>query len=91
MKVTIGLPDNLYRRVKAKSALSGLSVREVTAKLYRQWIADSTPSELRPHDDWLTQWLAFTIPAQPTGADRVRNHRQHVLPSRSPSTPWMLK
>lgn len=88
MQVTIELPDNLYGRVKAKSALSGLSVREVAAELYRQWIANSTPSEPRPHDDWLTQWLAFTIPADlpgPTGAEIIAYTHSRPDPPRPPA------
>jgi len=38
MKTTIDMPDDLYRRVKAKSALEGRTVREVTADLYRVWL-----------------------------------------------------
>jgi hypothetical protein len=39
MKVTIDVPDALYRRVKAKSALLGRGVREVTVDVYRSWLA----------------------------------------------------
>ena len=35
MKVTIDVPDELYRRVKAKAALQGRTIREVTAELYQ--------------------------------------------------------
>lgn len=38
MKATIDIPDELYRKVKAKSALEGRAVREVTIELYRQWV-----------------------------------------------------
>lgn len=38
MKTTIDMPDDLYRKVKAKSALEGRTVREVTADLYRAWL-----------------------------------------------------
>jgi len=39
MKATVDIPDDLYRQVKAKSALHGRPVREVTVELFRQWIA----------------------------------------------------
>ncbi len=45
MKATIEVPDDLYRRVKAKSALQGLPVREVTIQLFRRWLDESdTPT-----------------------------------------------
>ena len=34
MKATMQIPDELYREVKAKSALEGRSVRSVTVMLY---------------------------------------------------------
>jgi hypothetical protein len=40
MKATIDIPDDLYRRVKAKSALRGQAVREVVMTLFRGWVAD---------------------------------------------------
>jgi hypothetical protein len=43
MKATIDIPDDLYRRVKAKSAMEGLAVREVAVSLFSTWIGE-TPS-----------------------------------------------
>ena len=43
MKATIEIPDELYRRVKAKSAMEGLAVREVAVSLFSTWIGE-TPS-----------------------------------------------
>ena len=39
MKATVDIPVDLYRQVKAKSALQGRRVREVTVELFRQWIS----------------------------------------------------
>ena len=39
MKVTVDIPDGIYRQVKAKSALEGWSVREVATTLFRTWVA----------------------------------------------------
>ena len=41
MKATIDIPDKLYRKVKAKSALEGRPVREVAIELFRHWLAES--------------------------------------------------
>ena len=58
MKATIYIPDDLYRQVKAEAALRGLTVREVTTRLYRRWLrrgegasAGEAPSA------WLRSWL----------------------------------
>jgi hypothetical protein len=40
MKATIDIPDELYRRIKAKSALEGLAVREVATTLFYDWVED---------------------------------------------------
>jgi hypothetical protein len=44
MKATVDIPNDLYRRVKAKSALEGRPVREVTVQLFRGWVDAATPS-----------------------------------------------
>lgn len=40
MKATIELPDELYRKVKARSALEGRSVRQVAEMLFRGWVEE---------------------------------------------------
>lgn len=40
MKTTIDIPDEIYRQVKARSAVEGRSVRDVTVGLFRGWIGD---------------------------------------------------
>jgi hypothetical protein len=58
MKATIDIPEDLYRRVKAKSALLGKPVREVTAELYRQWLREpATGERTRSAEEWLQGWL----------------------------------
>lgn len=59
MKTTIDLPDDLYRRVKAKSALQGKSVREVATSLFQQWADGTVPrpdAAPSPGDAWLAEW-----------------------------------
>jgi hypothetical protein len=58
MKATIELPDDLYRRVKAKSALHGRAVREVTMVLNQHWLAEETaPTTEQTPEQWLAEWL----------------------------------
>lgn len=49
MKATIDIPDELFRKVKAKSALEGRPVREVAIGLFRDWVGEApAPSGDRP-------------------------------------------
>ena len=67
MKATIDVPDALYRRVKARSALEGRSVREVTVFLFERWLdespglADTLAGVDRPSAgaSWLERWDAI--------------------------------
>lgn len=62
MKATIEIPDVLYRQVKARSALEGRSVRDVTIELFRRWLAlpapDLVSGEARSDaaETWLASW-----------------------------------
>ncbi len=58
MKTTIDVPDDLYRRVKAKSAMLGKPIREVTVELYVRWLAGEPPAGPGPSPQaWLSGWL----------------------------------
>ncbi len=57
MKATIDVPDDLYRRVKAKSALEGRAVREVTIELYRRWLGQEGGGAERSPSEWLENWV----------------------------------
>ena len=37
MKATLDIPEPLYRQLKAKSALEGVTVREVAINLFTHW------------------------------------------------------
>jgi hypothetical protein len=88
VKATIEIPDALYRQIKARSALCGRSVRDVTIEAYRRWLAETpatygTDEDEQPAaaDAWLAAWdaLAEEIAAQP--AD-VRTPREILLADR---------
>lgn len=57
MKATIDVPEDLYRRIKARAALRGRTVRDITIELYRQWLGEPERSTLTG-DEWLRDWLA---------------------------------
>ena len=48
MKATIEVPDELYRRVKAKTALQGRAIREVTIELYQRWLEQDESESAAP-------------------------------------------
>ena len=49
MKATFEIPDELYRKVKAKSALEGRPVRVVALELFRNWLGESpAPDTVQP-------------------------------------------
>lgn len=41
MRTTLDIPDALYRQVRSRSALEGLTLRSVTITLYSDWLAGS--------------------------------------------------
>ena len=58
MKVTTDIPDDLYRQIKAEAALRGLTVREVTTRLYRRWLREGGGETARETPAaWLRSWL----------------------------------
>ncbi len=88
MKTTIDLPDDLYRQVKAKAAIEGRAVREVTVELYKRWLVDEPGTDQRSSAlAWLEEWvrlgaeLTANAPPGPTvreilEADRSRLDRR---------------
>ncbi len=61
MKATIDIPDALYRRVKARAALDGRAVRDVTIELYTTWVGEDLPQPTGAGDqatgaEWLARW-----------------------------------
>lgn len=85
MKATIHVPDELYRKVKAKSALLGRPVREVTVELYERWLAEG--EAVNPQEapaDWLHAWLALadeaiaTAPSGPSARERLAADRDRL-------------
>lgn len=80
MKTSIDLPDELYRRVKARSALEGRAVREVATELLAQWVdRKPSPPSTRgaasvapaPNADWLYEWAALGARVAKAAAPRA--------------------
>ncbi len=85
MKATIDVPDDLYRRVKAKSALEGRAVREVTIELDRRWLGEEGGVERSPRE-WLENWIRLgdellrDAPAAPTAGEILDEDRNRPEP-----------
>ena len=43
MKATLEIPDDLYRRVKARSTMEGRPMRSVAVQLFQNWL-DALPA-----------------------------------------------
>lgn len=63
MKATLDIPDDLYRRVKARSALEGRPLRTVAMELFQKWL-DASELSLPPGktraDKARAPWLEIT-------------------------------
>jgi len=88
MKTTIDIPDELYRRVKAKTALKGRAVRDVTIELFRNWVdAPEEPLHAAPsaeNPDWVDALLKHAIPRDtpgPTAREILERDRNRLEPS----------
>ena len=69
MKATIDLPDDLYRRAKARSAMEGRPFRSVAVELIQDWLDAPASLPGEPNTPGLTTaerkqapWLAITQP-----------------------------
>ena len=87
MKTTIDIPDDLYRRVKAKSALEGRAVREVTIELYRAWLQSASASAPTGRlQEQLEAWFALAdeamknAPPGPTAREILEEDRNRLEP-----------
>jgi hypothetical protein len=87
MKATLDIPDGLYRQVKAKSALLGKPVREVTIELYERWLAErpSVRAAQSP-EAWLSDWLSLSdaaignAPSGPSAREVLQADRARLEP-----------
>ncbi len=63
MKVTLDIPDELYRRVKARSAMEGRPVRAVAVDLFQNWLEEKPAARVERDvslNDEKMPWLAIS-------------------------------
>lgn len=87
MKATIDIPDELYRQIKARSALLGRAVREVTIELYQRWLGETPPpTPAQSAEQWLDEWLRLgnsllrDAPGGPTASEILAADRNRLEP-----------
>lgn len=87
MKATINIPDDLYRRVKAEAALRGLTIREVTTRLYQRWLSEEEPEvDESSRTDWPHSWFRAAdeamrnAPPGPTALQHLESDRNRLEP-----------
>ena len=74
MKATIDIPDELYRQVKAKSALRGQAVREVAIHLFRGWVGQEDEAHATANSAVKEQSAPSWFGGARHYANRVRKH-----------------
>lgn len=77
MKATLDIPDPLYRRVKAKSALAGRPVREVAIRLFSEWVDQPEETDLNT-DDFPVETPPWFGVARPYAA-KVEQHDMEAV------------
>jgi hypothetical protein len=89
MKATIDIPDELYRKVKARSALLGKRIRDVTIELYRKWLGEEAiPKGQEDPTVWLRGWLQLSdeltknAPTGPSAREILEEDRNRLEPKR---------
>lgn len=84
MKATIDIPDELYRQVKAKSALQGRPVREVAIDLFSRWLEEGANATKPTPDQWLENWFRLSgefsreLPPGPTATEVLEADRNRL-------------
>jgi hypothetical protein len=61
MKATLDIPDDLYRRVKARSAMEGRPIRSVAVDLFQKWLEEKPAATAKTAELDLEKmpWLAI--------------------------------
>lgn len=86
MKTTIDVPDDLHRAVKARAALEGRSVRDVTIDLYRRWLGELMTETGTDPRGWLRRGLAPAAQPPAGSPDRPASPAPARADDRPPSS-----
>ncbi|MCX6880016.1 MAG: hypothetical protein NTW21_40375 [Verrucomicrobia bacterium] len=85
MATSIEIPDELYRKLEAKTTVMGRRVREVTMELYEHWLADENVTSIHQPpsnaEGWLEAWFSAAdeamakVPGSPTAREILQEDR----------------
>lgn len=96
MKATLEIPDELYRNVKARSALEGRPVRAVAAELFEKWLSGEIETAAKPEPAALTAesakaypWLKIAAKYPSEGVSyEMEDIRESIAHGRSDTAPF---
>lgn len=100
MKATLEIPDELYRNVKARSALEGRPVRAVAIELFEKWLTGEIESGTKPAKaDLLSKETSKTYPwlkiaakyPNPEVSYEIKEIRQAIVRGRDSQSPFSRK
>lgn len=92
MKATLEIPDELYRNVKARSALEGRPVRAVAVELFEKWLTgeietgskSSEPAPLHKETAKAYPWLKIAAKyPKPEASYEMEDIRQSIARGRT--------
>lgn len=85
MKATIDIPDDLYRRVKARSAMEGRPVRDVALELFRGWVRGPAGpvAPARGSDGALPAWFGGARGGRTVSSHAMEDVRRSIARGRS--------
>lgn len=78
MKATIDIPDDLYRKVKAKTAEQGRKVRDVTIELFQGWIMGNQPVQTVAKQKRLRTLMLKHAGSFDSGVDDLGSNPKHL-------------
>ena len=71
--------------MKAKTALQGRRIRDVTVELYRKWVGEDSDAKRAPSaEEWLTEWMRLGaevcagLPPGPTATEVLAGDRNRL-------------
>lgn len=78
MKATIDIPDDLYRKVKAKTAEQGLKIRDVTIELFQSWLVGERPARDSAEQERLRALMRKHVGCFDSGVDDLGSNPAHL-------------
>lgn len=78
MKATIDIPDELYRKVKAKTAEQGRKIRDVTIELFQGWLTGSQSAQDATEQERLRALMMKHVGCFDSGIDDIGSNPKHL-------------